>query len=56
MKRPVFSQLDRLADYGEDEGRAWKDTRRRRTTRRELDELIREDGRVGAGEDTDADA
>ena len=62
MKRPVFSQLDRLADYGEDEGRDWSITRRRRITehrkssRIELDELIRDDGRVvDRREDDDAE-
>ena len=61
MKRPVFSQLDRLADYELDDvapGREWAPTKRRNPLlrRRELDELIRDDGRVvDRREDDDAE-
>lgn len=59
MKRPVFSQLDRLADYGADE---WTWTAEKRRVRRNvrdrvpIDELLREDGRVGGTEQGDVDA
>ncbi len=61
MKRPVFSQLDRLADYGGDYGGPRNPAKNRlgvNQYRAALDELIREDGRVGVGEGevTDADA
>ena len=63
MKRsgPRFRQLERLTEYNLDDrtpGREWSPTKRRpgrrATWRRELDELIPEDGRV-IGENGDAE-
>lgn len=50
MKRPVFSQLDRLAEY-EDHRRGRSGFERR--YRRPLDELLRDDGRVVVEEGDD---
>lgn len=55
MKRPVFSQLDRLADYGIDE---WQKERQRRDHRKrthaEIQELLREEGLARDQKDEDA--
>lgn len=51
MKEPVFSQLERLAEYDDGVFR----TPKRRRPRRDLDALLREDGRVLVEDDADAE-